>query len=144
MKNLVVVTAILFMVWACGTGKENTKTSPQVASIALATTEWTLLKVKGKDGMITPSGDRLPNLLIAADNKVSGNSGCNRYFGSVTIEGTTIKFSQMGSTRMFCTEGAAIEAAVLETYTLADNYTIEGKQLTLKKGSEMLAQFTTK
>jgi heat shock protein HslJ len=36
--------------------------------------------------------------------KVAGNGSCNRFFGSVEISGTTIKFGPMGSTRMACPE----------------------------------------
>jgi heat shock protein HslJ len=33
---------------------------------------------------------------------VSGNAGCNRYFGSAKVSGDEIIFSQLGSTRMAC------------------------------------------
>ena len=39
----------------------------------------------------------------AMDNsRVGGNSGCNNYFGAVAVDGWTIEFSAMGSTRMAC------------------------------------------
>jgi len=45
------------------------------------------------------------NLTISFDrsiNKVSGYSGCNRYFGSFSLEGKKLTFTQMGSTRKMC------------------------------------------
>jgi heat shock protein HslJ len=36
--------------------------------------------------------------------KVSGNGSCNRFFGSVEISGSIIKFGPLGSTRMACPE----------------------------------------
>ncbi|NQD71392.1 META domain-containing protein [Sphingobacterium shayense] len=37
-----------------------------------------------------------------ANNKVSGNGGCNRFNGSVVIEGSTLKFGPVMSTKMAC------------------------------------------
>lgn len=45
-------------------------------------------------------------LRIAADGKVSGRGACNGYFGSATVDGSSIKFGQMGSTQMACEQAA--------------------------------------
>jgi heat shock protein HslJ len=37
-------------------------------------------------------------------DKVSGNAGCNRFFGSYTLEGDQITFSDLGMTEMACME----------------------------------------
>ena len=37
-----------------------------------------------------------------AEGRVAGSGGCNRYFGPVTIEGSTIRFGDLGATRMAC------------------------------------------
>lgn len=48
--------------------------------------------------------DRLQTTLdIRDDGIVTGMGGCNRYAGSATISGNTIKFLPMASTRMACT-----------------------------------------
>lgn len=36
--------------------------------------------------------------------QVSGFSGCNRFFGAYTIDNNTLNFSDLGTTRMFCSE----------------------------------------
>jgi heat shock protein HslJ len=47
--------------------------------------------------------DRLQTTLeILDDGIVNGMGGCNRYAGSVTVSGNTIKFLPMASTRMAC------------------------------------------
>ncbi len=47
--------------------------------------------------------DRLQTTLeIRDDGIVNGMGGCNRYAGSVTVSGNTIKFLPMASTRMAC------------------------------------------
>lgn len=45
-------------------------------------------------------------LEIAADGKVSGNGGCNRFSGSASIDGDKISFGDLASTMMACTEAA--------------------------------------
>jgi putative lipoprotein len=46
--------------------------------------------------------DAQTTLEIGADGQVSGSGGCNRFFGPVTINGGTISFGALGSTRMMC------------------------------------------
>jgi len=43
-------------------------------------------------------------LQLSADNKVSGNAGCNSYFGTAVLDDETAKFSAIGSTLMACDE----------------------------------------
>lgn len=51
--------------------------------------------------------DRLQSVLeIAADGQVSGSGGCNRIAGRARIEGATVSFGQVASTRMACTPAA--------------------------------------
>lgn len=51
--------------------------------------------------------DRLQTTLeIRDDGIVTGTGGCNRYAGSATIDGNTIKFLPMASTRMACSTAA--------------------------------------
>jgi heat shock protein HslJ len=47
--------------------------------------------------------DRVQTRLeLSADGKVTGNGGCNRYFGTASVEGNRIVFGRIGSTRMAC------------------------------------------
>ncbi len=51
--------------------------------------------------------DRLQTTLdIRDDGIVTGTGGCNRYAGSATVDGNTIKFLPMASTRMACSTAA--------------------------------------
>lgn len=38
------------------------------------------------------------------ENRVSGNAGCNSFFGSYKVDGEYISFTQMGATKMLCDE----------------------------------------
>ena len=49
------------------------------------------------------------NLSIAFDDdtkKVSGFSGCNRFFGSYTLNNDVLKFENLGTTKMLCSDEA--------------------------------------
>jgi len=59
-------------------------------------------------------------------NKVSGNDGCNRFFGLISIEGDRIKFSTLASTRMACSSPAIINTTLIDN-RLVDYYFKEGK-----------------
>lgn len=68
----------------------------------IAKHQWRLIQMNGKS---------LQNATAFMDfdisnNKVSGNAGCNRFFGTYTTNGSQITFGQMGSTRMACTDPA--------------------------------------
>lgn len=56
--------------------------------------------------------DRLQTTLeIRDDGIVTGTGGCNRYAGSAAIDGNTIKFLPMASTRMACSTAAMRQEA---------------------------------
>ncbi|UYW00972.1 META domain-containing protein [Flavobacterium agricola] len=44
-----------------------------------------------------------------AEKRISGNAGCNRIFGGFETEGNQISFSQVGATRMMCSDGDAMQ-----------------------------------
>lgn len=53
--------------------------------------------------------------------QVSGFSGCNRFFGSYTIDNNKLNFSNLGSTRMFCDEASNhIEQDLLKAFNKAN------------------------
>ena len=43
-----------------------------------------------------------PSLEFGADGRVHGTDGCNRLFGSWSIQGTRITLTDMASTKMYC------------------------------------------
>ncbi|HEX7883311.1 MAG TPA: META domain-containing protein [Afipia sp.] len=77
-------------------------TAHAAAEPATPTGKWLAEDIDG-GGVI----DRLQTTLdIRDDGIVTGTGGCNRYAGSVTIDGNSIKFLPMASTRMACSTAA--------------------------------------
>ncbi|WP_051224314.1 META domain-containing protein [Flavobacterium tegetincola] len=96
---------------------------------------WKLKTFEGKDMTDLKLDRTVFFMLNKENNRVSGFSGCNNMLGTYTLEkGNRIKFSQMASTMMACTDHNFNESAFLEVFELADNYTISGTELSINVG----------
>ncbi|WP_435413384.1 META domain-containing protein [Psychroserpens mesophilus] len=72
-------------------------------------------------------------------NKVSGFAGCNRFFGTYTIEGNGISFSELGATRMMCQdEKNAVENSFFRTIAKVKGFELADGTLSLKNGDTIL------
>jgi heat shock protein HslJ len=103
----------------------------------LTSTTWYLNSIIDATGTIWTPGPMFPlSLQLADDGKLNGNAGCNNYFGSYTISGSTISIGTLGTTAMFCDEPGVMDLettylAVLPRMTL---YQVSGNELTLSDG----------
>jgi len=92
-------------------------------------TSWTLVEIGGS----APAGDAKPTLVFGTDGTVTGNSGCNTFNGTVTIDGSTIEFGPLATTRMACPAPAMIvESAYLAGLDGASTWRMDGGQLLLE------------
>jgi len=110
----------------------------QLTPAPLTGTTWYLNSFVDAKGNIWTPGPMFPiSLQLADDGKLNGNAGCNNYFGSYTLSGSTISIGTLGTTVMFCGEPGVMD---LETTYLAvlpqmNLYTVSGNELTLSDGS---------
>jgi heat shock protein HslJ/uncharacterized protein YecT (DUF1311 family) len=73
-----------------------------------------------------------PTLAIDAEGGISGSGGCNRFFGSATIEGEQITMGGIGATRMACPEPAmGEEQRYLQALDAVASWQIEADELML-------------
>ncbi len=120
-------TAALLLLAACG---PSTQSNP--ANNPLAGAVWTAETISGEPVLAaTPA-----TLELTQDGQVSGQSGCNGYFGSATLDGERISFNQLASTNMACPEPqmqqeGRYHAALAEVQT----YSLDGDTLSLLDGS---------
>jgi heat shock protein HslJ len=70
-----------------------------------------------------------------AEKRVTGSGGCNRMFGSYTLEGTALAFGGVGATKMACAEGMDTESAFLSALERVAAWRISGQQLELTDAS---------
>lgn len=75
---------------------------------------------------------------------MSGNAGCNRMFGSFTARGSSIRFSGIGTTKMFCSRPAGVmkqEAAFTRALGEATRYQIRGGTLRIYADRRQVLRF---
>jgi heat shock protein HslJ len=90
-------------------------------------TSWTLTAL--------PHASLLPDATINLNfqgDELSGSAGCNHYFGSYKIDGSSITISDVGVTEMFCMDPDGImeqEASYLAALSDAETFQINGTQL---------------
>jgi heat shock protein HslJ len=106
----------------------------------LANSEWVLKDLAGGD--VVDGGKA--TLAFAEAGKASGNGSCNRFFGTAKIEGQTIHFGPLGSTRMACA-GAVMdqETKYLNALQAAERFEWKDPELVVYcKGYEKPLRFT--
>lgn len=140
MKKLFASIAMIILILAgCNSSDSsdnNANEDSNGSSTPIGDTYWELTKLEGT--MVDQSattGEKVHFILNTTDETVSGYSGCNLFTGNFTLEeGNRIKFSKIASTRMACPDATINESEVLNVFNLADNYTMDGDQLTLNVG----------
>jgi len=104
MKNFLILLVSLLGLTACATTtvdshNTNQSTYKPVAKNAI-TEKWYLTSINDAPYQ----GPRI-NMTLSSKQRVSGFSGCNRFFASVSeLDMTRIRFASVGSTRMLCTD----------------------------------------
>jgi heat shock protein HslJ len=110
----------LFAAACTSSQKQPTKAPTPTAPFSLVGTEWMLADLAG-----TPAiANSRASLAFPEAGRVAGNGSCNRFSGSVTITGDTLKFGPLASTRMACVDSgvSAQEDAYLKALGAANRY----------------------
>jgi|GEM_PF-660460 len=83
----------------------------------LAGTSWRV-EAMGGTGIVAGSEPRID---FDADGKISGTTGCNRFFGGYTQAGPAITFSGVGMTKMACMSDGVMEQETAFSAILSGN-----------------------
>ncbi|MBB6370456.1 META domain-containing protein [Chryseobacterium shigense] len=132
MKNLFLSICAAAVLASCGTMSSPSASKVGKVQPSLAGTKWTLAdNVKGK----------VPTLNIDGE-KISGNGGCNNYFGTAKLDPSTGDFSagQMGSTKMMC-NNVSVEQNFMDMMGKANKYVVSGTTLELYQDNLLLLKF---
>jgi len=134
MKSLNIVTFFILTIFFVSCSSSNKAVDPLINDI------WILEFIKGVDYNPKTQTDLRPTIEIhLKDNKVTGNTGCNNMNGSFTVEEDQIKFSDIITTKKFCSDG--IEQEFLIALGMVNNYKIEKMKLHLYQDDEKLLIF---
>jgi heat shock protein HslJ len=102
MKNSpAVVTLLALLGAACSSPEQAPKASAPTARFSLVGTAWNLVDLAGTPVIANSKA----SLAFPEVGLVAGNGSCNRFTGSVTTSGDTLKFGPLASTRMACMDG---------------------------------------
>jgi heat shock protein HslJ len=91
----------------------------EAQSQELAGSSWlaSFVNTGSSDGTVSSSSIQAAQQTLVFDNQgmISGNAGCNNYFGTYQVEGNTLTFNEIGSTKMFCGDGLMAEESAFLT-----------------------------
>jgi uncharacterized lipoprotein YbaY/heat shock protein HslJ/uncharacterized lipoprotein NlpE involved in copper resistance len=109
----------------------------------LKDTYWKLIELDGETIVMAPDQQREVRITLASEGaRFFGFSGCNQLVGAYVQEGGALRFTQMASTKMACVPPfMELESQVLKMLGATTAYRIEGEQLTLLGGDQVLARF---
>lgn len=97
---------------------------------------WALASLEGE----APVEGSASTMTLAEDGGISGLAGCNRYFGTFTLEGDVLDVSPLAATKKACPpELARHEARFLELLEGARYLRLDGSRLTVTSAEGELA-----
>ena len=136
LKKFLIVLLTFSSLLSCHSTKKSTNTDMSSANpnSELIETYWKLTELMGEPIVMTTDTKKGMRMILKKEgNQVSGNGGCNSFRGSYTLlEGNRLSFSQLVSTKMACINMEK-EATFMEVLQKTDNYSIQGKILSLNK-----------
>jgi putative lipoprotein len=115
--------------------------APPAPSAGLVGTRWTLEDLAGA-GVID---EARATLEFPEPGKIAGSGSCNRFFGTVSIDGNAMAISPLGTTRMACAEAVAMqEVNYMRALQSAERYVLQRTALLIYvKGMQSPLRFIT-
>ena len=99
---------------------------------------WNLVELN--NSIIEHPGPQVPHLRFETD-KVTGNDGCNQFFGAYTLDGSKLKFGMLASTRMACAQINDLDIEFNKMISMTNSYRISSDKLELFEEDTLLASF---
>jgi heat shock protein HslJ len=92
-------------------------------TVSLTGTKWVAESINGKP-VIEPGGVTL----TVSDERVTGRSGCNTYFGAAEHKNGMLKVGSIGATKMACMRDGLMqqESEYLNTLQASQTYAVQG------------------
>jgi heat shock protein HslJ len=108
--------------------------SKTLVSSPLKDSKWILTSFTNAAGELEDVMSGTQVTLEFTDGKLSGNAGCNSYFGDYRADTHNLAVGSIASTEMFCTNPEGVmeqESEYLRRLLSAVSYTIDGENLTI-------------
>ena len=105
---------------------------------ALIGNEWRCTRI----GSRTLTDDRTPTLLMTAEGKASGFAGVNRWFGTYSVDGSTLKFGMLGMTRMAGPpERMQLEQTYADALAAVTRWSVSSGRLQMSDSNALVLEF---
>ena len=104
--------------------------SPQTWT-PLRNTYWKATRLSGRPVVMFEGGTEAHFVLDLGELRVEGSAGCNRFVGTFTIEGDSLAFGRLSTSRMACPLGMGQERVFLDTLEKAAFWQTDGRHLDL-------------
>ncbi|MBW2281588.1 MAG: META domain-containing protein [Deltaproteobacteria bacterium] len=102
--------------------------------------DWTLVAL-GREPVPEPTERGAPYLHLVSENaQMQGFGGCNRIFGSYSLEGSRLEFGPVAGTRMACPDAPA-EPGFMAALAATRTYQLTGSVLLFKDDAAAVARF---
>lgn len=129
---LSLLTASILLTIGCSSNKESADT--------MLHDIWVLESIDGQTYSRAENQSLHPTVEIyLAEERFSGNTGCNNMNGKLTVDGSSISFSDIVTTKMFC--DGVDETSFLTNLEKANNYKIEKMRLYLFEDEKEILVF---
>jgi heat shock protein HslJ len=107
-------------------------------------TGWRLVELGGQPVTVAQNASAPSLQLNAAEDRASGDTGCNSFFGEYELSGATLRFGTLASTRRACLDEAMNrqEGAYMRALESTRSWRISGDALILAGDAGDLARFS--
>lgn len=135
MRSFISILAVLFLFSFC------TPVKNQGTGKTLRGTKWYLTSIHtGGPEMMIPT-HTVYLRIDPVKNNAGGNGGCNQFGSTVKVEGSTIQFSELFSTKMFCDGIQQSESAYFNALENATKFEIKGDKLVIYQNNKSVLFF---
>lgn len=128
----------VFFILAAGLLVPGCADTGQDSHMPLLGTTWNLVEMNNRE--IQHPGPQIPHMHFE-EEKVTGNDGCNNFFGGYTLDGNKLKFGMLASTRMACPKINDLDIEFNKMISMTSSYRINGNKLELFENDKLLASF---
>lgn len=134
--------AALLLPWMLAACAATSGGSP-VPDAPVRNTLWVLHSLAGSPAAAPGEQQRQAQFTLHLDdNRSTGSGGCNRFTGTYTLKGSSLRFAPQAATRMACTQGMDQEVAFFKVLEQTRRWRIQGDHLwLLDEAGKSLAEF---
>ena len=134
-----VTAALLLLAAACARPPQGGSSAADFRR-AVSGADWEVTELAGQPAPEGAGGRRATLAFDADSARAGGFSGCNRYGGSYTVNGGTLRFGALMMTKMACDRGMELEIGFMRALERTAGYELAGDALVLRDASGIVAR----